>query len=69
MIDLVWNFPLFPGQGAEWQGYLRRAVDGLHVEDARELRPSFRGADAELRVRSQHRGHAPIQIPPQSHLL
>ena len=52
MIDLVWNFPLFPGQGAEWQGYLRRAVDGLHVEDARELRPSFRGADAELRVRA-----------------
>jgi DNA-binding transcriptional MocR family regulator len=52
MIDLVWNFPLFAGQGAEWQGYLRRAVDGLHVEDARELRPSFRGADASLRVRA-----------------
>ena len=52
MIDLVWNFPLFAEQGAEWQGYLRRAVDGLRVEDARELRPTFRGADAGLRERA-----------------
>jgi DNA-binding transcriptional MocR family regulator len=52
MIDLLWNFPLLTGQGAEWQGYLRRAVDGLHVGDAQELRPTFRGADAELRVRA-----------------
>jgi DNA-binding transcriptional MocR family regulator len=52
MIDLLWNFPLLAGQGAEWQGYLRRAVDGLHVGDAQELRPTFRGADAELRVRA-----------------
>jgi len=52
MIDLVWNFPLFAEQGAEWQGYLRRAVEGLAVEDARLLRPSFRGGDAELRVRA-----------------
>jgi DNA-binding transcriptional MocR family regulator len=52
MIDLVWNFPLFVEQGAEWQGYLRRAVDELSVEDARLLRPSFRGGDAGLRVRA-----------------
>jgi DNA-binding transcriptional MocR family regulator len=52
MIDLVWNFPLFAGQGAEWQGYLRRAVDGLHAGDVREMRPSFRGADAGLRMRA-----------------
>ena len=52
MIDLVWNFPLFAEQGAEWQGYLRRAVDELAVDDARLMRPSFRGGDAELRVRA-----------------
>jgi len=52
MIDLVWNFPLFAGQGAEWQGYLRKAVDSLHINDAREMRPSFRGADASLRARA-----------------
>ncbi len=52
MIDLVWNFPMFAEQGAEWQGYLRRAVNGLHVEDAREMRPSFRGSDAALRARA-----------------
>jgi DNA-binding transcriptional MocR family regulator len=52
MIDLVWNFPLFAEQGAEWQGYLRRAVDELAVDDARLMRPSFRGGDAGLRVRA-----------------
>jgi DNA-binding transcriptional MocR family regulator len=52
MIDLVWNFPLFAEQGAEWQGYLRRAVDELAVEDPRLMRPSFRGGDAGLRVRA-----------------
>jgi DNA-binding transcriptional MocR family regulator len=52
MIDLVWNFPMFAEQGAEWQGYLRRAVDGLQVEDPREMRPSFRGADTTLRARA-----------------
>jgi len=52
MIDLVWNFPLFADQGAEWQGYLRKSVDSLHVTDAREMRPSFRGADASLRGRA-----------------
>ena len=52
MIDLVWNFPLFAELGAEWQGYLRRAVDELPVDDARLMRPSFRGGDAGLRVRA-----------------
>src|ERR1700722_18414189 len=52
MIDLVWNFPLLAEQGAEWQGYLRRAVDELAVDDARLMRPSFRGGDAGLRVRA-----------------
>jgi DNA-binding transcriptional MocR family regulator len=52
VIDLVWNFPMFLEQGAEWQGYLRRAVDELHVEDPREMRPSFRGSDAALRARA-----------------
>ncbi|WP_160114996.1 aminotransferase-like domain-containing protein [Bryocella elongata] len=51
-IDLVWNFPLLPTQGAEWQTYLERAVRSLHVEDPVEMRPSFRGADADLRVRA-----------------
>jgi len=52
MIDLVWNFPLFAEQGAEWQGYLQRAVAELPVDDARLMRPSFRGGDAGLRVRA-----------------
>jgi DNA-binding transcriptional MocR family regulator len=52
MTDLVWNFPLFAEQGAEWQGYLRRAVDELAVDDARLMRPSFRGGDAGLRGRA-----------------
>jgi DNA-binding transcriptional MocR family regulator len=52
MIDLVWNFPLFAEQGAEWQGYLRRAVESLHTNDPRELRPTFRGADTSLRQRA-----------------
>ncbi len=52
MIDLVWNFPLFAEQGAEWQGYLRRAVEELPVDDARLMRPSFRGGDAGLRERA-----------------
>jgi DNA-binding transcriptional MocR family regulator len=52
MIDLVWNFPLLAEQGAEWQGYLRRAVDELPVDDVRLMRPSFRGGDAGLRVRA-----------------
>ena len=52
MIDLVWNFPLFAEQGVEWQGYLRWAVDELPVDDARLMRPSFRGGDSELRVRA-----------------
>jgi DNA-binding transcriptional MocR family regulator len=52
MIDLVWNFPLFAEQGAEWRGYLWRAVEELPVDDARLMRPSFRGGDAGLRVRA-----------------
>jgi DNA-binding transcriptional MocR family regulator len=51
-IDLAWNFPLLPGQGAEWQAYLERAVRSLHVDDPVEMRPSFRGADARLRERA-----------------
>jgi DNA-binding transcriptional MocR family regulator len=52
MIDMVWNFPLLAGQGAEWQGYLERAVRSLHGENPVELRPTFRGADAALRARA-----------------
>ena len=52
MIDLVWNFPLLATQGAEWKRYLARAVEGMDVADADEMRPSFRGADAELRKRA-----------------
>jgi DNA-binding transcriptional MocR family regulator len=52
MIDLVWNFPLLVGQNEEWKGYLRRAVEGMQADDARELRPSFRGCDAGLRERA-----------------
>ena len=52
MIDLVWNFPLLPGQGEEWKRYLAKAVAELDGAEAQELRPSFRGADAELRVRA-----------------
>jgi DNA-binding transcriptional MocR family regulator len=54
MIDLMWNFPLFAEQGAEWQQYLRRAVNELHPSDASEMRPSFRGADTTLRARAAH---------------
>jgi DNA-binding transcriptional MocR family regulator len=52
MIDMMWNFPLLPGQAAEWQQYLRRAVDAMDLSDPRQLRPSFRGADVELRERA-----------------
>ena len=52
MIDLVWNFPLLPEQGEQWRGYLRRALEKMHPQDARELRPSFRGCDATLRERA-----------------
>jgi len=52
MIDLMWNFPLLPGQAAEWQQYLRRAVEAMDFADPRQLRPSFRGADVPLRERA-----------------
>lgn len=52
MIDLVWNFPLLPGQGVEWQGYLEAAVRSMHGEDPQEMRPTFRGTDKQLRARA-----------------
>jgi DNA-binding transcriptional MocR family regulator len=49
MIEMQYNFPLLAGQGAEWQARLRAAVDGLHVGDADEMRPTFRMKGLEHR--------------------
>ncbi len=49
MIEMQYNFPLLPGQGAEWQARLRVAVEQLHPDSADELRPTFRMKGTELR--------------------
>jgi DNA-binding transcriptional MocR family regulator len=49
MIEMQYNFPLLPGQGEQWQQRLRAAVDGLHVGNANELRPTYRNDQTSMR--------------------
>jgi DNA-binding transcriptional MocR family regulator len=42
MIEMQYNFPMLPGQPAEWRERLRAAVDSLGDERFDELRPTFR---------------------------
>jgi DNA-binding transcriptional MocR family regulator len=42
MIEMQYNFPLLPGQGAQWQQRLRQAVATLDPADPAQLRPTFR---------------------------
>jgi len=41
MIEMQYNFPLLPGQPAEWRGRLRAAVDALSDDNYYEMRPTF----------------------------
>ncbi|WP_263380072.1 aminotransferase class I/II-fold pyridoxal phosphate-dependent enzyme [Granulicella paludicola] len=50
MIEMQYNFPLLPGQGEQWQQRLRAAVDDLHVNDANQLRPTYRNDQMALRA-------------------
>jgi DNA-binding transcriptional MocR family regulator len=50
MIEMQYNFPLLAGQGEQWQQRLRAAVDGLHVGNANELRPTYRNDQTAMRA-------------------
>ncbi|HEY5381501.1 MAG TPA: PLP-dependent aminotransferase family protein [Acidobacteriaceae bacterium] len=52
MIDLVWNFPLLPGQQETWARYLTAALEESGKGSVESLRPSFRAADAGMRERA-----------------
>jgi DNA-binding transcriptional MocR family regulator len=52
VIDLLWNFPLLPGQQAQWQQYLERAMEQAAAAPVSWLRPTFRSVEAELRARA-----------------
>jgi DNA-binding transcriptional MocR family regulator len=49
MIEMQYNFPLLPGQGEQWQQRVRAAVNDLHVNDANQLRPTYRNDQTALR--------------------
>ena len=42
MIEMQYNFPLLPSQGAQWQQRLAAAVAALSPADSDQLRPTFR---------------------------
>lgn len=52
MIDLVWNFPLMPGQQEIWSRYLAAAFAESGSGDVASLRPSFRTVEGKLRERA-----------------
>lgn len=52
MIDLVWNFPLLPGQQETWSQYLTAALEEAGRETVESLRPSFRTVDTAMRERA-----------------
>ena len=52
MIDLVWNFPLMPGQQAIWSRYLAAAFAEFGMQPVESLRPSFRTVEPKLRGRA-----------------
>ena len=52
MIDLVWNFPLIPGQQEIWSRYLAAAFAETGAQPVESLRPSFRTVETKLRERA-----------------
>jgi DNA-binding transcriptional MocR family regulator len=52
MIDLVWNFPLMPGQHEIWSRYLAAAFAEFGSQPVESLRPSFRTVEPALRERA-----------------
>jgi DNA-binding transcriptional MocR family regulator len=52
MIDLVWNFPLMPGQQEVWSRYLAAAFAEFGTQPVESLRPSFRTVEPKLRERA-----------------
>lgn len=52
MIDLVWNFPLLPGQQEMWSRYLEAAFAESGSQPVESLRPSFRTVEPKLRERA-----------------
>ena len=63
MIDLQWNFPLLPGQDVLWQDRLQAAVTASVAGGLAELRPSFRGGDADLRqIAARWLGESPDRV-------
>ncbi len=48
MIEMQYNFPLLPGQPAQWRERLRAAVDALGDEGFDEMRPTFRSDMSRL---------------------
>lgn len=52
MIDLVWNFPLLPGQQEIWSRYLAAAFAESGMQPVESLRPSFRTVEPKLRERA-----------------
>jgi DNA-binding transcriptional MocR family regulator len=52
MIDLVWNFPLLPGQQEMWSRYLTAALAESGRESVESLRPSFRTTEMAMRERA-----------------
>lgn len=52
MIDLVWNFPLLPGQQEIWSRYMAAAFAESASQPVESLRPSFRTAEPALRERA-----------------
>ena len=52
MIDLVWNFPLLPGQQETWSRYLAAAFAEFGAQPVEFMRPSFRTVEPKLRERA-----------------
>jgi DNA-binding transcriptional MocR family regulator len=61
MIEMQYNFPLLPGQGAQWQQRLRAAVDALHTGETNELRPTFRMDETAQREIAAHWLRSPVE--------
>jgi DNA-binding transcriptional MocR family regulator len=50
MIEMQYNFPLLPTQGAQWQQRLAASVAALQPDDSNQLRPTFRQQQLAHRV-------------------
>jgi DNA-binding transcriptional MocR family regulator len=60
MIDLVWNFPLLPGQQETWSRYLKAALESSR-SSVESLRPSFRTTEMEMRQRAARWLEFPVE--------